>query len=249
MLDGYADDSLSAEELAGLEEHLRDCPACAAEALGRVQLKRATREAAAMKFAPTADFRLRLEQSLGTQAAPKPEKPTSRKPGAWSWPLLGSLAAVVVVASLLFLWNELSAGQRQLAELVDLHVTTLASANPVDVVSTDRHTVKPWFQGRLPFTFNLPELQGTPYRLLGGRLAYIQQAACAQLLFEDGKHKISVFIESKATPGGGATIQQRGFTVERFTAGELRFTLISDAGASELNGLRDLLRTAAEPVR
>ena len=62
-----------------------------------------------------------------------------------------------------------SAREQALAELVDLHVATLASANPVDVISTDRHTVKPWFQGKLPFTFNLPELQNSSFKLVGGR--------------------------------------------------------------------------------
>ena len=56
--------------------------------------------------------------------------------------------------------QERLAAEHTLSEVADLHVATLASASPVDVVSTDRHTVKPWFQGRIPFTFNLPELAG-----------------------------------------------------------------------------------------
>jgi anti-sigma factor RsiW len=92
-------------------------------------------------------------------------------------------------------WLQHWRGEQALGELADLHVATLASAtNPVDVVSTDRHTVKPWFQGKLPFSFNLPEMQNSPLKLIGGRLAYFQQSLGAQLLFEIRKHRISVFI-------------------------------------------------------
>jgi anti-sigma factor RsiW len=58
--------------------------------------------------------------------------------------------------------------QRLLREVADLHVTALASASPVDVISTDRHTVKPWFQGKIPFAIDLPELSNSEFSLLGG---------------------------------------------------------------------------------
>jgi anti-sigma factor RsiW len=66
-----------------------------------------------------------------------------------------------VIASVL--WIQHSRRADSLSEVADLHVGALASANPVDVVSTDRHTVKPWFQGRIPFSFNIPELAGTEF--------------------------------------------------------------------------------------
>jgi anti-sigma factor RsiW len=59
------------------------------------------------------------------------------------------------------------------SEIADLHVATLASSSPVDVFSTDRHTVKPWFQGKIPFAFNLPVLQNSEFSLLGGRMTYL----------------------------------------------------------------------------
>ena len=80
--------------------------------------------------------------------------------------------------------------QQALAQLLDLHVATTASSNPVDVLSTDRHTVKPWFQGKLPYAFNLPEFQDTPFKLIGGKLVYFRHTAGAQLLVELRKHQI-----------------------------------------------------------
>ena len=73
-------------------------------------------------------------------------------------------------------------------------MATLASASPVDVISADRHTVKPWFQGKIPFAFNLPELQNSEFSLLGGRMTYLDQTPGAHLIYDVRKHHISVFI-------------------------------------------------------
>ena len=91
-------------------------------------------------------------------------------------------------------WVNHTGRERELTEIADLHVTELASTNPVDVVSTDQHTVKPWFAGKLPFSFNIPELQNSDFTLVGGRVAYFQHSPGAQLLFKLRKHQLSVFI-------------------------------------------------------
>jgi anti-sigma factor RsiW len=184
-LDRYVDSELSGGELTEVEAHLRTCPACAADALSRLQLKRMT-QAVGHRFSPRPVFRLKIEQSVGKAKAPR-----------WTrrWlPAFAAAAALVLILISAAVWFEHSRGEQALGELADLHVSTLASANPVDVLSSDRHTVKPWFQGKLPFTFNLPELQNSPFKLIGGRLTYFQQSPGAQLLFEIRKHRISVFI-------------------------------------------------------
>ena len=85
-----------------------------------------------------------------------------------------------------------------MSELADLHVATLASSNPVDVVSTDRHTVKPWFAGKIPFTFNLPELQDSPFVLVGGRVSYLTNRRGRSLFFVSGSIRFrSLFSRSR----------------------------------------------------
>jgi anti-sigma factor RsiW len=123
----------------------------------------------------------------------------------------------------------------------------MASANPVDVISTDKHTVKPWFQGKLPFTFNLPELGDSPYRLVGGKVIYFRHAPGAQLLYELRKHELSVFIvqdEARVSLNGVTMRSEQGFSVESWRENGLRYTVMSDAGATDVHALGELLRSA-----
>ena len=161
------------------------------------------------------------------------------------WPAIAAIATAAAALAIAAIALNVSRHDQALAEAVDLHVTALASANPVDVVSTDRHTVKPWFQGRLPFTFNIPEMQGTGFQLVGGRMAWLQGTPGAQLLFSMRKHDISVFIfpDSIVAPSAGA--QKNAFTVESWREGGLRYLIIGDTGAAEIASLRRLFEDAA----
>lgn len=237
-LDAYVDDGCSPEETAGIEDHLRTCQSCAAETLRRLQLKRATRAAAAARYTPSPEFRQRIEKSI--HQIPKP---------LWTIAWVQGLAAVSTVFLIILISVSLhtrhSSREQAVAELLDLHVATLASANPIDVVSTDRHTVKPWFQGKLPFAFNLPELQGTAFKLLGGRLMYFKHSPGAHLLFESGKHRLSVFIVQNQPGMSVATSSEKGFSVESWSDTGLRYIIISDTNPDDVHALSELLRTAA----
>ena len=137
-----------------------------------------------------------------------------------------------------------------IAEIADLHVNALASANQVDVVSTDRHTVKPWFQGRIPFTFNLPEFSGTEFTLVGGRMAYFHQQPGAQLIVSIHQHKISVLIFQESAgmerefPRSAGVDRRTSFGMETWQSEKLRFVLVSDADPSRIEDLARLFKEA-----
>jgi anti-sigma factor RsiW len=240
-LDAYVDGDGSQEDLASLEAHLRTCPSCAADALGRLQLKRMT-QAAGARYSPSPQFRLRMEKKIQTSRGP-----------VWGFAWMPRLAAVAVALVLIIasaaLWLRHSAREQTLAELLDLHVATMASANPVDVISTDRHTVKPWFQGKLPFTFNLPELQNSSFKLVGGRVMYLKHSPGAQLLFELRNHQLSVFI-LQDQPGmiplaiGVTEAREMAFNVETWSESGLRYVVMGDASPSDIHELSELLRVA-----
>src|SRR5580658_4108442 len=228
-LDAYVDGGLPPDEMAVFEEHLCECHGCAVEALHRTRLKSATRAAAA-RYTPSPQFRVRVKESVQESLRKK------RKPFFVAWaPQLILTAAVFVLAilSIAFMMRHAESRQ-QIAELVDLHVATTASANPVDVVSTDRHTVKPWFQGKLPFTFNLPDLEASQFKLLGGKLVYLGDNPAAELVFELRKHRISAFLsednrDSGALGFGQSVAQEKGFSIESWSDHGLRYTIVSDA--------------------
>ena len=238
-LDLYVDGELSGGELTEVEAHLRTCSTCAADGLSRLQLKRMTQ--AAGRFSPRPEFRLKIAQSIN--AAKRPW--FARR---WA-PALAAAAALVLMLIPASFWLQHSRSEQALGELADLHVSTLASANPVDVVSSDRRTVKPWFQGKLPFTFNLPDLETSPFKLIGGRLAYFQQSPGAQLLFDVGKHRISVFIfqdraELSRLNSGSSLSRKLAFNTETWSEGGLWYFVVGDASPSDVRDLSELLRSA-----
>src|SRR5438445_7046375 len=191
--DAFVDMELSPAETRDFEEHLRACPACSAEALARQRLKSQTR-LAGMRFEPTAE----LGKRIFPATAPK------RVRGSWLPAFVATAATLLVVLGGLA-WRQKMVEQQLVSQLVDQHVATMASANPVDVVSTDAHTVKPWFQGKVPFSVDIPDLHETQFTLVGGKLAYFEQNPVAQLIFAVRQHRISVFIfrESGQTAGLG----------------------------------------------
>lgn len=236
-LDAYFDGELSSEEARPVQEHLRECASCAAEGLAKLQQKLVVR-AAGQKFTPDAAFRARLQKSI----APPQQVWWKR---AWL-PLLATASMLfITVAFLMNLNQQQKSRQQTLSELTDQHVATLASANPVDVVSTDRHTVKPWFAGKIPFTFNLPELQGSPFTLVGGKLTYLNQSPGAELIFKVRQHQISVFIFQEAALKSAPTANTAlSFQVRSWKQNGLQYFAIGDAGGGDLEKLSDLLKAA-----
>ena len=239
-LDAYLDGELAAGEARAVSEHLRGCGACAAESLNRVQLKRAL-HAAGQRFTPDPAFRARIQKSVSASK--------SRGWGRIWFPALAGAMALVIAGAMLVSFNRERRGeQRVLGELADLHVATLASANPVDVISTDRHTVKPWFAGKIPFTFNLPELKDSPFTLLGGKVSYLNQSPGAELIYKVRQHQISVFIFQEQSLGSSraedAVQNALSFNVRSWSHNGLRYFVIGDASAQDLDKLSELMKAA-----
>jgi anti-sigma factor RsiW len=239
-LDAYLDGELPAAEACALGEHIKGCTACAAESLNRVQQKRAL-HTAGQRFIPDPAFRARIQQSI----AP-------RRPARWNrlwFPALATAAVLLVAAVFPLTINRGRRGEQQLlSEVADLHVATLASSNPVDVVSTSQHTVKPWFAGKIPFTFNLPELQDSPFTLVGGKVSYLNQSPGAELIFRVRQHQISVFIFQEQALGNArsddAVQTAVSFNVRSWSHNGLRYFVISDVSPQDLDKLSGLIKAA-----
>ena len=236
-LDIYLDNELPEEEMRTFDAHVRSCSSCSADALVRVQMKRIV-QVAGKRFTPSADFRRSIQQSI----AAKPQR--SFRLG---W-MLAAAAAILVAGALTttYLGNR-SGRDHVYSEIADLHVATLASSSPVDVISTDRHTVKPWFQGKIPFAFNLPELQNSEFTLLGGRMAYLDQTPGAQLIYDIRKHHISVFVFQERSLQTGLdenslSPKKVPYNMETWSQGGLRYFVIGDASAADIDSIAKLFK-------
>ena len=239
-LDAYLDGELPAAEMAAFDAHVRSCTSCAANVLARVQMKRSIRDAASRRFVPSAEFRNKIRAQVQG-------KTQTRRSFSWLWAAVAMALVLATVLSGYFV--ERRSGQRAIYnEVADLHVATLASANPVDVISTDRHTVKPWFQGKIPFSFNLPEVGNSEFKLLGGRVTYLRSAPGAHLIYQFRKHQISVFIFPEQSLSlkaqQDAFYTHLSFHVTTWTQGGLRYFIVGDVSGAEIQALATLFKSA-----
>lgn len=238
--DAFVDNELPQGEVREFESHLRECQACAAETVARQRLKSDTRTAG-LRFEPSAELQAKVAKRV-----------QKRQKAAWAWwPALAGVAAALLFAVLAGqIWNRQQSQSALVAQLVDQHVAAMASANPVDVASNDSHNVKPWFNGKVPFSVDIPNLENTAYTLIGGKFVYFQQEPAAQLIFGIRKHKISVFMfkdhGNTSTLGEeAAPVKQNGFQVQTWSEDGLRYVAISDVNAEDVRKLCEMLKAAS----
>jgi anti-sigma factor (TIGR02949 family) len=228
----FVDDELQPAAQEQMSAHLDACSECTAAVAEHMALKKAVRVAANRYTAPP-DLHAAIYKQLHPHARVSPW---------WKWGM--SLACLALVVALGFaLWPGPIGKDPMVAELVDQHVIALSSANPVDVISEDRHTVKPWFQGKLPFTFNLPELANSNFKLIGGKAVYVQQSPGAELLYQVNQHKISVFIFQERANSKEPVLDST-FHVKSWKQNGLQFYLVTDAADSEAGALVSMFKEA-----
>lgn len=236
QIENYIDGELAPSHDAEVSHHLRGCPSCNAFAAEAIHLKRAVAQAG-RRFQPSAEFRDRIISSLGARP--------SRLRSLWFQLALAAAMVIAITSGLLVLRSRNTDVNHEIA---DIHLNVIASANPVDVISTDMHTVKPWFQGKVPFTFNVPELTGSPFILLGGRVVYLHGAPCALLLFQYRLHRISTLIGPAEVLGGGNGRQTlaNGFHLVRAEKNHRAIVTVGDPGMETVSDLAERVRSAQD---
>ena len=240
-LSAFIDGELPDGEQGAIEQHLAGCHACALRVLSATQLKANTARAG-RRFAPSPDALARLTAQL-RQQPPAAARIHSIRRMAWV-----GLAAALLLAVSLVGWRQIRQTNNLAAELLDQHLSTLSSGATPQVISTDRHTVKPWFQGRLPFSFNLPDAQALPpdTTLKGANLTYLRGQPAALLLFTIHKHQVSVFVTQRSGGPSLATLPgaRSGFTIDSAATRDLQIVALSDVNPADLAALVAVLAKA-----
>jgi anti-sigma factor RsiW len=253
LMNALADGELAADQLAGANQHLAACSSCTASALQLSLLKSATSKAG-QRYAPPRNLEDRLLHRLRQQAPPPEAAPVRTAPRPmWGFRVYGwaaACAALLVIVSILVQrtvqHSQLDSSQYAslVTEVCDQHIATLAANAPPQVISSDRHTVKPWFQGRIPFSFNLPANLPAGTTLDGANLTYIHNQPTAQLLYSIGKHRVSVYVRQKtaATISNQSLTNHSGFHVASFTTDDLDVIAVSDVDPAGLSNLVELIK-------
>jgi len=232
----YADNELEPAAQQEVAKHLLTCGECAAVVMEQQEFKKTVRMAG-KRFSAPPELYAAVRKEIHPRESVSPW---------WTWGL--AAACVALFAALTFsLYTRPRENNPILAQLVDEHVSMLASEHPVDVISSDKHTVKPWYQGKLAFTFDPPELdKNSPFTLIGGNLVYAQGTPGAELVYQVRQHKISIFIfkSSNAKDQSSGPDRALSFTMKSWTEGGLHYYLVTDATKEDADHLAALFQDA-----
>jgi mycothiol system anti-sigma-R factor len=242
-LSPFLDDELDPVVSREVAQHLETCPGCAAAFARQKQLSESVRSHLVYHRAPDL---LRARVLRDTRAAaPRGERARARATTPpWQW--IGAAAAVVAVAAGTWLaasLPRLGENDAITREAVSSHIRSLMAAHLEDVASTDQHTVKPWFTGKLDYSPPVTDFAAAGYALIGGRLDYLRGRAVAALVYQHRKHVINVFVwpVSDARETIAPPVTQQGFHVIRATHGRMAYWVVSDLNADELGAFARML--------
>ena len=247
-LHGYLDGELDAVRSAEFERHLESCSECLAELEAQESLRAALQHAQLRERAPL-DLRKKILQSLPKSGAPSRFAVSPPWQTSWrlSWQWL-AVAALLLLAVSVLGWRlvldrpGLSAEQGLSAEIVDAHVRSLQPGHLSDVISTDQHTVKPWFNGKVDFAVPVRDFAEDGFPLQGGRLEVINGKTVAALIYGRRKHEVNLFVWPETTADEKAVASSvRGYNLICWRKSGMEYWLASDLALPDLEVLQRLL--------
>jgi anti-sigma factor RsiW len=249
-LPAYLDDELDIAESLRVQKHLTECVDCRQAQDEQLALRSALRDPDLYAH-PSADFSKRIEAAV--RRAAKEEARSQRS--SWfealrldSFRWVPAAAALVILATIgtLLVTNSLRSSHQQLIASTVLagHIRSLQADHLVDVPSSDRHTVKPWFQGRLDFSPPVPDLSELGWTLIGGRLDYVDGRPVAVLVYQRRMHNINVFVWPNHGLVDEAIKEEdaQGYQILHWNGAEMTYWVVSDLNNAELLELARALR-------
>jgi anti-sigma factor (TIGR02949 family) len=244
QVDAYLDGELAPQDARELELHLEQCGECATLRDSRIELSTAVRRELPEFTAPE-ELRSRVREAIRSAAGAPAVRRSSPRP-LWRW---GALAASLLLAAVggWRLGSRGAADSSLTEQILASHIRSLMPGHLTDVLSSDRHTVKPWFNGKLDYSPPVYDFAGKGFPLIGGRLDYINGRSVAVLVYQSGRHLINVFLWPSAGSASGerAPVTRLGFHILGWTAPGYICWMISDLGTADLTQFAGLWRDAA----
>ncbi len=243
QVDAYLDGELVAGDAHALETHLAQCPECTRFRDRRLELRAAIVTGVPTFQAPPALRERVLAAARGSSSPRAPRRFTVQN--VWRPLALAASLAVVALGS----WTlalQRAAGEALADDVLASHIRSLMPGHLTDVPSSDQHTVKPWFNGRLDYSPPVYDFAGRGYPLLGGRIDYVGGRAVAALAYGRRQHVINVLLWPAASgpAGGPSTRTRQGYHELHWTTPDYTYWVVSDLGLAELQEFAQLLRQA-----
>jgi len=265
LLPGYLDEELSLSEALEIQRHLDSCEECA-QVLAQHRDVSAQLRAAQLRMDAPPELVKRIEAALPGRSAPwarvgerfkrwgsSNSRSSSSRWLTWpTWATAGVMVASVAALSVsMSLYLAVPSSEDRLTqEVVDDHIRSLQFNHLSDVISTDKHTVKPWFNGKLDFAPPVIDLVQQGYPLIGGRLDYVDGRTVAVMVYRYKLHPINLYVWPSNGSGIGidrqlrepAIHERQGYHLAHWSAGGMTYWAITDAGEGELRGFVTDLR-------
>jgi anti-sigma factor RsiW len=248
LVAAYADGELDALRAYPMKKHLHDCAGCAARHRSILAL-RARIRAEVPKFVASPALHERVRATVGAVRASAPRQARAMA-DRWRWLTGGVLAGCTasvfawMLGTTVLAWR---ANENFAVAAVSAHVRAILNNHLIEVASSDRHTVKPWFSGRLDYSPPVEDLRNDGFPLIGGRLDYLERRPVATLVYRYGEHTIDVFVRPHASRLPASALRSvRGFNVARASGPGMDWLAVSDAEPAALSAF--VQRLAREDV-
>jgi anti-sigma factor RsiW len=234
LLHALIDGELDAGHAREVEQHVAGCPRCTA-ALADYRAMSAAVAGANLRYTAPASLRERIEAALpqpkSAEIVPLPSRRSVLRGFA-----MGSAVSALAATGLVAIVLRNDDAQRIESEVVSAHLRSLQAGHLIDVVSTDQHTVKPWFNGKLDVSPPVIDLTAQGFTLIGGRLDYLDARAIGAVVYKRRQHVINLFVAQTASTERKAPKMEtmQGFSVLRWSEQGMNFWAVSDIGADEL---------------
>jgi anti-sigma factor RsiW len=244
----YFDAEVDAVSASDIERHIEHCEECRALLQDLEQVRTVLRRDSAYVRTPPA-LRSKIMRALDQEKPADAPVAAGRERVSPAWRIrpfwagaLGGVGGTAIAATFAFMLLVPRLTNPLLDGLVSAHVRSLMPSHLIDVVSTDKHTVKPWFAGHADVSPVVADFEAQGYRLVGGRVDYLEHQRSAVVVYQHGAHVINVFSWAGRERALPADLTRSGYHLAFWQAGDLEYCAVSDTGWDELLGLVRLLK-------